>query len=100
MAQTSQRAPEVSLPALWSLFAGHPTLHCSPLLRGDAQETREDVSPQDKLETEENMRGFIIFFSEKKNQKPGHAGCTLKCLKLQIFSAGWFSAILYLKICE
>lgn len=66
MAQTSQHAPEVSLPASWSLFAGHLTLHCSPLLHGNAQETSEDVSPQDKLETEENMRGFIIFFSVKK----------------------------------
>lgn len=94
MLQTSQHAPEVSPPALWSLFGGHPTLHCSLLLHGNVQEPSEDVSPRDKLETGENLRGFIIFFSVNC------AGCTLECLNLQIFPAGWFSAILYLKICE
>ncbi|XP_009270891.1 PREDICTED: tubulin--tyrosine ligase [Aptenodytes forsteri] len=44
--QTSQHAREpVPLPASWSLLADHQTPRCSPLLRGDAQETNKDVPP-------------------------------------------------------
>lgn len=60
--QTSQLAQEpVPLPASWSLLADHQTPRCSPLLCGDAQETKEDVPPSGSELS--NSSGFKAGFS-------------------------------------